>query len=152
MLELDSTESPFFFKQKVFDKVLDFEMGGAFSVKVDALSYNESNFQYWKQFKSLFDQSGSVTDLIPSRLRSNLTISAGTVTGIFSCVSKRSLTRIVRRGEPFEESCRAFVVLRFSNLPTPANVVIVFFSQKVRPKNPIIGNNVVHDEYIPTEL
>ena len=99
LLELDSTESPFFFKQKVFDKVLDFEMGGAFSVKVDALSYNESNFQYWKQFKSLFDQSGSVTDLIPSRLRSNLTISAGTVTGIFSCVSKRSLTRIVRRGE-----------------------------------------------------
>jgi len=74
-------------------------MGGAYSVKADLLTYTKENFTYWKQYKSLYDQSGSISDIIPSTLTSNLISSTEPVQGIFSLVAKTSVSKLLRRGE-----------------------------------------------------
>ncbi|MBK7807777.1 MAG: DUF4249 family protein [Saprospiraceae bacterium] len=99
LLKVPVSTSEINISQKIFSKTLDYEFGGAFSVKADVKSYNQENFKYWQQYKSVFDQSGSVDDLIPARISGNLTSSSGNVLGLFSLVRKSSVFKIIRRGE-----------------------------------------------------
>ncbi len=99
LLHVKPSLNPISIKQNVFDKVLDYEMGGAFSVKTEVISYQPDNYTYWQQFKSLYDQSGSISDLIPAKINGNLSISGGNVLGLFSLVRKTDVSRVIRRGE-----------------------------------------------------
>jgi Domain of unknown function (DUF4249) len=99
LLKIPKSTSEINISQKIFSKVLDYEFGGAFSVKADIKTYNQKNFEYWEQYKSVFDQSGSVDDLIPARISGNLNVTSGNVLGLFSLVKKSSVFRILRKGE-----------------------------------------------------
>ena len=99
LLNIPKTSDYVSIVQNVFEKELDYEMGGAFSVKVDVLSYTKENYKFWQEYKSLFDQSGSVTDVVPSTITGNLESSEGSVQGLFSLVSKTAVSKILLRGD-----------------------------------------------------
>jgi len=99
LLNIPKSANQINISQKIFSKVLDYEFGGAFSIKADVKTYNQENFKYWQQYKSVFDQSGSVDDLIPARISGNLLVTSGNVLGLFSLVRKSIVFKILRRGE-----------------------------------------------------
>jgi hypothetical protein len=100
LLDLPKNSPSTKIQQRVFTKIQDYEMAGTFSLKVTAKSYNKDIFDYWQKLKVLNEQRGSITDQIPSRVKSpNLSITLGDVTGHFALYKETEAYSFIRRGE-----------------------------------------------------
>ncbi len=100
LLELKKNEQGADFEQFVYRRFIDEALGEVMAIKVDALSYNQADYQYWDRLKSLFSQTGNITDILPAKITSNLEASEGIeVAGIFSVVSQSEKVIFVRNAD-----------------------------------------------------
>jgi hypothetical protein len=85
------------FETFIFRKNIDEAFGEVYSMKVDLLSYNEEEYRYWETLQNLFEQSGSITDILPARLPSLIeTEGNDEVLGYFAVVGKTSYVQFIR--------------------------------------------------------
>ncbi|NNF35963.1 MAG: DUF4249 domain-containing protein [Saprospiraceae bacterium] len=85
------------FETFIFRKDIDESFGEVLSMKVDLLSYNEEEYRYWETLQDLFEQSGSITDILPARLPSLIeTEGNDEVLGYFAVVGKTSYVQFIR--------------------------------------------------------
>ncbi|NNF33641.1 MAG: DUF4249 family protein [Saprospiraceae bacterium] len=100
LLELSPGTDDLNFERFIFRRKLDGVFGEVFSIKVDLLSYNEKEYRYWETLKTIFEQSGSVIDILPARLPSLIELEGnGEVFGHFAVVGKSSYVRFIRRSD-----------------------------------------------------
>ena len=97
VVELNKRSDPISFETLVYRRRIDYEFGEVFALDLSLYSYNESEFDYWRKLRQIFDQSGSLTDIRPARIQGNIITDNGTeVQGQFAVVAKDRNIRFVR--------------------------------------------------------
>ena len=100
LLNLDANDNSISLRQPIYFRPIDFYFGEVFGLDVGLLSYNFEEYNYWVDLKSLFDQNGNITDILPGKLIGNVTSSNGKdVLGQFAVVGKSRVTKLVRNSD-----------------------------------------------------
>ena len=100
LLELKKNDQAVDFEQFIYRRFIDEAIGEVMAIKVDALSYNQADYEYWERLKSLFSQTGNITDILPAKVVSNLAPSEGIeAAGIFSVVSQSEKVIFIRNSD-----------------------------------------------------
>lgn len=100
LFTIDTGESPRSINSLVYRRQIDYTLGEIFSLDLHLFNYNAAEYEYWENLKSLFDQDGGITDVLPGRLKGNITAANGTeVQGQFAVVGKSRKIKFVRNSD-----------------------------------------------------
>ena len=96
LFEIEAQTGPVSFESLVLRRATDYKLAELFALDLYLYNYNKEEFEYWKQLKQLFDQSGNVTDAIPARLIGNIVADDGSeVLGQFAVVGKTRKIKLI---------------------------------------------------------
>lgn len=80
----------------VYRREISYRLAEVFALDLSLLSYNKTEYQYWQFLEEIFNQDGKITDVIPSRLKGNITASDGSeILGQFAVVGKSRKIKII---------------------------------------------------------
>ena len=100
LLAINPSDEAVRFNTFVYRRLINYAFGEIFAMKLSLYSYNFKEYDYWSNLKSIFDQDGNITDVLPSRLEGNLKTTEGErVLGHFAVVGKSEIVRIVRNSD-----------------------------------------------------
>ena len=96
LFEIESQTGAVSFESLVLRREIDYTLTEIFGLDLYLYNYNKEEFEYWKQLKQLFDQSGNITDAIPARLKGNIVADDGSeVLGQFAVVGKSRKIKLI---------------------------------------------------------
>ncbi len=137
LFKVNQSEVPVQYNSLVYRRGIDNIFGEVFALDLRLYTYNETEYEYWEDLKSIFDQDGGITDSTPGRLSGNITANDGSeIQGQFAVVGKTRKIEIVRNGDfptqqlplcgipgsrpfPLPDACCACDLLSKANLEKP---------------------------------